>query len=551
MLEQRELNRRAMWTEERLQRWLQAFLTGERIIVLANREPYMHERAADGRLLVRQSSSGLVTALEPIVRAGAGVWVAHGSGSADRLVVDRRDGLDVPPAAPQYRLRRVWLDDREQRGYYYGFANEALWPLCHRAFVQPVFRADDFETYRGVNARFADVVREEAKGASPIVLVQDYHFALAPQMIHERLPLSTIVAFWHIPWPAARDFDICPWAPQLLKGLLGSHIVGFQTPSDCRNFIDSVESTLEATIDRDRSVVTFAGRQTAVRAYPVSTEWPSRWADRSAPIDACRESVRRELHLDAGIQLGVGVDRMDYTKGIAEKFLAVERLLESYPERRGRFVFVQIAEPSRECLQAYREIRSKVWTTAERINARFASGAYRPIVLLEARHEPADVYRYLRAADVCYVGSLHDGMNLVAKEFVSARDDERGVLVLSRFTGAARQLDDALIVNPLAIEDAARALADALSMDDGEQSRRMRRMRSIIAEFSTYWWAGQMLQDAARLRQHRGDGAVRRDLGFGIWDSIDQIPSPESRIPAARHSLSRLATARGGGRAGR
>ena len=395
-----------------------------------------------------------------------------------------------------------------------------------------MFRADDFETYRGVNARFADVVREEAKGASPIVLVQDYHFALAPQMIHERLPLSTIVAFWHIPWPAARDFDICPWAPQLLKGLLGSHIVGFQTPSDCRNFIDSVESTLEATIDRDRSVVTYAGRQTAVRAYPVSTEWPSRWADRSAPIDACRESVRRELHLDADIQLGVGVDRMDYTKGIAEKFLAVERLLESYPERRGRFVFVQIAEPSRECLQAYREIRSKVWTTAERINARFASGAYRPIVLLEARHEPADVYRYLRAADVCYVGSLHDGMNLVAKEFVSARDDERGVLVLSRFTGAARQLDDALIVNPLAIDDAARALADALSMDDGEQSRRMRRMRSIIAEFSTYWWAGQMLQDAARLRQHRGGGAVRRDLGSGR-DSIDQIPSPESRIPAA------------------
>src|SRR6185295_4530068 len=355
MPEQSELDRRAIWTEERLQRWLQAFFNGERIVVLANREPFIHDRAADGSVVVRQSASGLVTALEPIVRAGAGVWVAHGSGSADRLVVDRRDGLDVPPGAPHYRLRRVWLDDREQRGYYYGFANEALWPLCHRAFVQPVFRADDFAMYRAVNARFADAIREEARGASPIVLVQDYHFALAPQMIHERLPLSTIVAFWHIPWPGPRDFEICPWAPQLLKGLLGSHIVGFQTPADCRNFIDSVESTLEAAVDRERSTITYAGRQTTVRAYPVSTEWPSRWADLSASVDACRQSVLRELNLDADIRLGVGVDRMDYTKGIAEKFLAVERLLESRPELRGRFALVQIAEPSRECLQAYRD----------------------------------------------------------------------------------------------------------------------------------------------------------------------------------------------------
>jgi len=479
MLTQPEANRRAIWTEERLQRWLNAFFRGERIVVLANREPFIHDRTADGGLVVRRSSSGLVTALEPIVRACAGVWVAQGSGTADQLVVDQRNGVDVPPAAPQYRLRRVWLDDREQRGYYYGFANEALWPLCHRTFVQPVFRSDDFNTYHAVNARFADAVRDEAKGASPLVLVQDYHFALAPQMIHERLPLSTIVAFWHIPWPSPRDFEICPWAAHLLKGLLGSHIVGFQTPSDCRNFMDAVESTLDADLDREQGVITYAGRKTIVRAYPVSTEWPSQWASQSPPIDACRESVRRELDLDSGVLLGVGIDRLDYTKGIAEKFLAVEQLLESRPELVGRFAFVQIAEPSRSCLQAYRDIRAKVMTTAERINARFGAGSYRPIVLLESRYEPQEVYRFLRAADLCYVGSLHDGMNLVAKEFVSARDDERGVLILSRFTGAARQLIEALIVNPYAIDETARALADALSMRAGEQSRRMRRMRPI------------------------------------------------------------------------
>jgi trehalose 6-phosphate synthase len=505
---EREPSRRAVWTEARLKRSLNTLFSGERIIVLANREPFMHDRTADGGIVVRRSASGLVTALEPLVRACSGVWVAHGAGTADSVVVDQQNGLDVPPADPQYRLRRVWLDEREQQGYYYGFANEALWPLCHRAHVQPVFRSDNFSTYRAVNARFADAVREEAKGNAPLVLVQDYHFALAPQMIHERLPLSTIVTFWHIPWPSPRDFDICPWSPQLLKGLLGSNVVGFQTPLDCRNFIETVESTLEAHIDRQQDVITHAGRQTMVRVYPVSVEWPNRRVCESAAIEVCRHTVRRQLNLESDVCLGVGVDRMDYTKGIEEKFLAVERLLESRPEFIGRFAFVQLAEPSRECLPAYRDLRSRLLKTAECINVRFGAGTCRPIILLEGHHESQEVYRFLRAADLCYVGSLHDGMNLVAKEFVSARDDERGVLVLSRFTGAARQLDGALIVNPYAVDDSADALADALNMSDREQSRRMRRMRATVAESSSYWWAGQMLQDAARLRRQTSPGRL-------------------------------------------
>jgi trehalose 6-phosphate synthase len=516
----RDPNQRAGWGAHDLRAWLATAFRGESIVVLANREPIRHDRAADGSIAVRRSAGGLVTALEPLIQACSGVWVAHGAGTADRLVVDGRDGLDVPPANPPYRLRRVWLDEHEELGYYYGFANEGLWPLCHRAHVRPIFRSGDFDIYRAVNARFAEAVCDEAMTASPLVLVQDYHFALAPLMIRARFPLCSIIAFWHIPWPSSRDFAICPWGRELLTGLLGSTIVGFQTPEDCRNFIDTVECSLHPDIDRTRSVITYDGRQTTIRVYPVSIEWPSRYACQSPPVESCRTAIRRELGLRPDALLGVGVDRLDYTKGICEKFLAVEQLLETYPAFRERFVFVQIAEPSRECLPAYRELRSRVREVTDRINVRFGADGYRPIVLRETRHEPADVYRLLRAADVCYVGSLHDGMNLVAKEFVSARDDERGVLILSEFAGAAYELTDAVIVNPYASDAVVRALAGALRMPDVEQAARMRAMRAVVAQYNGYRWAGEMLADAARLRRYpprpqddRRNRLVRRPIG--------------------------------------
>jgi trehalose 6-phosphate synthase len=401
------------------------------------------------------------------------------------------------------------MDEEEEQGYYDGFANEALWPLCHRAHVRPVFRTDDLNTYWMINGRFADAVSEEAgSSAAPLVLVQDYHFALAPRMIRERLPLSTIVSFWHIPWPAWQTFEICPWGGQLLEGLLGSDIIGFQTPADCRNFIEAVEHTLEAHIDRDHRVITYAGHRVAVRAYPASIAWPSRNAARAPEVDVCRREIRRELHLPLGVRLAVGVDRLDYTKGIEEKFLAVERLLDSYPEFRESFVFVQLAEPSRQRLQAYRDVRQRITETADRINLRFGTGNYRPILVLEDHHSSADVYRFLRAADVCHVGSLHDGMNLVSKEFVNARDDERGVLVLSEFAGAARELTDALIVNPYDAHATAQALVQALTMTPNEQRQRMRQMRAKVAEFSAHRWAHKILTDAARVR-HVYDAAPR------------------------------------------
>jgi trehalose 6-phosphate synthase len=367
--------------------------------------------------------------------------------------------------------------------------------------VQPTFRAEDFKMYEIVNVRFAKAVGDEVDSRSPLVLVQDYHFALAPQAIRQRLPGATIVTFWHIPWPRPRDFAACPWGRRLLEGLLGSSILGFQTPGDCHNFVETVESVLGAKVDRTRRVVASPHRRTMIRSYPVSVEWPSRSAAQSPAVDRCRADVRRQLGLPPDVRLVVGVDRLDYTKGLEEKVCAIERLLGVHPEFRNRVVLAQIAEPSRTGLPAYQEYRRRLEDTVRRVNARFGADRYRPILLLQSHYDSADVYRFLRAADVCYVGSLHDGMNLVAKEFVAARADRRGVLILSTFAGAARELAAALIVNPYAIGECAEALARALCMTDEEQATRMLAMRAVVAEFNTYRWAGAMLADAARLRE--------------------------------------------------
>lgn len=489
------------WTPERLKQTLNRYLHGEKVVILANREPYIHERSHDGAgVQVLHPASGLVTALEPVMRACSGTWVAHGSGSADRETADANGRVRVPPGEESYVVRRVWLSPEEEKGYYYGFSNEGLWPLCHIAHARPIFRSDDWRHYRAVNEKFAETICAEVDSKDPIVLVQDYHFGLAPRLIRERLPGATVIMFWHIPWPNSQRFGICPWRKELLEGMLGSSILGFHTRFDCNNFIDSVERFLEARIDREQNAVVQHGRGTLVRPYPISLDWPNRWVTTAPPPPECRAEILKDLGLGPDALLGVGVDRLDYTKGVEERLMAVERLLERFPEFRGRFTFVQLAAPSRTIIERYRRLNEAVEQVAARINERFAQGAYRPVVLRRAHHEPPTVFRYYRAADLCYVSSLHDGMNLVAKEFVAAREDEQGVLVLSQFTGAARELTEALIVNPYDLDEASSALAAALRMSRDEQADRMRAMRAFIAEFNVYRWAGRMLVDAARLR---------------------------------------------------
>jgi trehalose 6-phosphate synthase len=435
------------------------------------------------------------------MRACSGVWIAHGSGNADRDTVDARDHVHVPPGEDAYLLRRVWLTEEEERGYYYGFSNEGLWPLCHVAHTRPIFRSGDWTHYQAINRRFADAAVEEVDADDPIILVQDYHFALAPRMIREQLPKATIITFWHIPWPNFERLGICPWTEALLDGLLGSSILGFHTQFHCNNFFDSVDRYLEARIDREFDAVVYGGMRTLVRPYPISIDWPNRWAMAAPPAEECRRTVMEELKLRADARIGVGVDRLDYTKGIEERLLAVERLLETHPEYRGVFTFVQLAAPSRSSIPEYKAMTERVEAVVERVNRRFGDGPYRPIILRRAHHEPPDVFRFFKAADLCYVSSLHDGMNLVAKEFVAARDDERGVLVLSSFTGASRELAESLIVNPYDLDEAAEALDVALTMPAAEQRVRMHAMRAFVAEFNIYRWAGRMLRDAERLRR--------------------------------------------------
>jgi trehalose 6-phosphate synthase len=488
------------WTPHRLKSALNRLLRGEKVVIVANREPYIHNRTKDGGVEVLHPASGLVTALEPVMRACSGVWIAHGGGTADRDTVDGKCHVRVPPGDESYDLRRVWLTPEEEKGYYYGFSNEGLWPLCHLAHARPVFQGEDFRQYKAVNEKFAEAVCSEVDMDDPIVLVQDYHFALAPKFIRERLPRASIITFWHIPWPNSERFGICPWRHDLLEGMLGSSILGFHTQVDCNNFLDSVDRFLEARIDREQNAVVRHGRTALVRPYPISLEWPSQWLKSAPAVKECRESVIQELSLAPDALIGVGVDRLDYTKGVEERLLAVERLLERFPQFRGRFTFVQLAAPSRTIIERYRQLNEEVERVAQRVNQRFGQGRYQPIVLLRSHHEPPRVFRFYRAANVCYVSSLHDGMNLVAKEYVAARDDEQGALVLSQFTGAARELTEALIVNPYDLDEASSALAVALSMSPTEQRDRMRAMRGFLADFNVYRWAGKMIADAARLR---------------------------------------------------
>jgi trehalose-6-phosphate synthase len=492
----------ADWSPDTLRLVMTTQLPDAEIIVVSNREPYIHNRAAEG-VALQMPASGLVAAIEPVMRACGGVWVAHGSGSADREVVDGRDCIRVPPSSPSYTLRRVWLSEHEEEGYYFGLANEGLWPLCHIVFVRPTFRETDWNQYRAVNGRFAAAVAAEAKRPDPIVLVQDYHLALLPKMIRERLPQATIITFWHIPWPNAETFGIFPWKEEIIAGLLGSSVLGFHTQFHCNNFIDTVDRFIESRIDREHASVTINGHETFVRAYPISIEWPPAALAGQRPVPACRTSVRASLGLSESIRLGVGIERFDYTKGILDRLRAVDAFLSQHPEWIGRFVFFQVAAPTRTKLPTYRNLQNEAESLASEINARHGAAGYTPILLVVRHYEPEEVFELFRAADLCIVSSLHDGMNLVAKEFVAARDDEQGVLILSDFAGASRELSEALIVNPYNLQSVSAAIGQALSMSGTEQRDRMRLMRDIVCSRNVYRWAGQMLLDAAQLRKRQ------------------------------------------------
>ncbi len=495
----------SLWTADRLAVHVRKRLDDGRLFVVSNREPYVHIRRGKS-VEVMVPPSGVVTAIEPILRACDGTWIAHGNGDADRETVDAHGRLRVPPDDPHYSLRRVWLNEAEEEGYYYGFANEGIWPLCHIAHTRPIFRAEDWKYYQSVNLKFADALLEEMRDVEkPIVLVQDYHFALLPRLIKEKRPAARVAIFWHIPWPNPEAFDISPWRRELVDGLLGADLIGFHIQSHCNNFLHTVDRVVESRVDWEHFSVRRLDRLTLVRPFPISVDLAEVQQPESTPSSYVeRSALLKALGVEATF-MGLGVDRVDYTKGILERFLAIERFLEKYPSYQGKFTFVQIGAPSRSHLKRYHDLMTEVEAEAGRINRRFQTDRWKPIIFLNRQHNHQEIQSYYRAADLCLVTSLHDGMNLVAKEFVAARNDERGVLILSCFTGAAHELRDALQINPYDIDQTAEAIRIALEMEPEEKELRMQRMRKTVREHNIYRWAGSLIAALCELRLDASD----------------------------------------------
>jgi alpha,alpha-trehalose-phosphate synthase [UDP-forming] len=484
------------WTSARLKEFIKAYLKDRPIYVVSNREPYVHTKTKKG-VSWSVPASGMVTALEPVMEACGGTWIAHGSGTADKETADAEGRLRVPPDEPKYTLKRVFLTAKDVEGHYVGFSNEALWPLCHMAHTRPIFRKEDWQAYRRVNGKFAATILAEIKNVQrPLILVQDYHFALLPAMIKQSRPDAQVALFWHIPWPGAESFSICPFRREILHGMLGADVVGFHTQQYCNNFLDTVAKEVEARIDLERFSVRRGEHETHIKPFPISIGFSG--SDEEAGEKAPDRGILERLGIDVEY-LGLGVDRLDYTKGILERFKGIEFFLDTNPDFRGKFSFLQIAPVSREGVEKYREYGEAVTSEAERINKKFGSNGWKPIILEKRHYTHAELMHLYRLANVTLVTSLHDGMNLVAKEFVAARDDEAGVLILSHFTGAARDLKGAITVNPYSAEETAEAIRSALSMPPYEQHQRMKAMRAVVRDYNVFRWSAELIKSLANL----------------------------------------------------
>ena len=491
-----------MNTRTSLQELVKGRLEDYLFVVVSNREPYIHQWIGD-QISCVTPASGLTAALDPVMQACGGIWIAHGSGDADRNVVDERDSVQVPPDNASYALRRVWLTKEEEDGYYYGFSNDALWPLCHVSYTRPSFNESDWNTYRSVNEMFAQAVLQEIGDRKAFVFVQDYQLALVPRLIKERNPDVVVAQFWHIPWPNPEVIRICPWHEEILHGLLGNDLLGFQIRYYCDNFLNTVSCSIECKVDWERHEVSRGGQKTAVQAFPISIDFAqiSREAQQKR-VTSEMHRVRKQLGLSQEI-IGIGIDRVDYTKGIPDRFRAIDRFFEKYPQYQKRVVFIQVGAQSRIHLGTYKRVNGEIETLVEKINWKYASGPWKPIIYLRGNTPQLTIMALRRMANFCLVSSLHDGMNLVAKEFVASRFDEDGVLVLSPFTGAARELTDAVLANPYATDHLAEAVRQAIEMRPRERRKRMRKMRSVVEENNIYKWAEDITFELTKLEISR------------------------------------------------
>ncbi len=484
-----------MWTRESLQALIKEKMSDYLFIAVSNRQPYAHI-LKKGKLECQRGAGGVITALDPVMQSCDGLWVAFGNGEADRRVTDSRGKIRVPPEAPAYTLKRVWLSKEEENGYYYGYSNEALWPLCHMAFQRPAFRKEDWECYVRVNKKFAEAVIQEVGDKKAFIFIQDYHLTLLPKFLKEMAGSQLIIAhFWHIPWPNYEAFRICPQKKEILDGLLSNDLLGFHIRYHCDNFLDSVDREIESKIDRERFSVTKQGHETLVRPYPISVDFEGiNRISSSEPVKKALEDLKEEYSL-AGLNILLGLDRIDYTKGIPERLLAVGRLFEKYPELKEKVVFIQMGEISRIHIPKYKALNDEINALVEEINWRHSTDSWRPIIMVRRHLSFPELLAFYKIGDLCIVSSLHDGMNLVAKEFLSSRSDESGMLVLSQFTGAARELTDTVLVNPYDREQFCEGIYQALNFSEEETKKRISKMRQIVKQNNIFRWAGKIISE--------------------------------------------------------
>jgi len=477
-----------------VQKLIKSELKDFKFVVVSNREPYIHMHSPDG-IKCKLPTGGLTAALDPAMQACGGLWIAGGSGDADRQTVDENNRVQVPPKKPKYTLRRVWMSKEEVDRYYFGFSNQALWPLCHNVFQKPSFKKEFWDGYKHSNGLFVDALIDEIKDEKAFVWFQDYHLALAPGMVRDSVGIKS-AHFWHIPWPPWEKFALCPWADEILEGLLGNDLIGFHLKSYCVNFLESIEKILDADVDQGSGLVKYGGRKIMVKPFPISVDFGT--IDRFAK----RKKVEKEIKKVRSASykfIGVGVDRVDYTKGIPERFLAIERFLEKYPGYQNNFVFYEAGAPSRTMIPTYKKLDRDIKKLVESINWKYQRGYWKPIRYLEGKLEYEKLLALYRTSDVCIISPLHDGMNLVAKEFVAANVENTGVLILSKFAGAGEELKDAVLVNPYDVEEFADAIKHALDMPNEEKENRMKNLRLAVKRNNVYRWIRDFISEAVKV----------------------------------------------------
>ncbi len=489
-----------MYTKEELKKTIVNELGEYNLIVLSNREPYIHTMD-EGRVLVRRPSGGAVTALDPVMKACGGTWIAHGSGSGDRKVVDKNNKIMVPEDDPKYTLKRLWLSKEEEKGYYYGFSNEALWPLSHIVYQRPVFREEDWQMYQKVNKKFADAVIEEIgrrNNKKTLVWIQDFQLAMTAKYIKEANPDIICAYFWHIPWPNPEAFRICPFKKEIIEGILANDMVGFHIRYHADNFIETVEREVEAKTDRERNSLTKEGHETLVRAFPISVDFEE--ISRQVALEASlkrAEKLKKDLSLEGKIVF-LGCDRIDYIKGIPERLIAFDKFLDKYPQYKEKIVFVQIGAVSRVLIKAYEDINSEINRLVGEINWKHSTSDWAPLIFSKEFVPYNDILTFYSLADVIVISSLHDGMNLVAKEYISSKNDNNGAIILSQFTGSARELQEALFINPFNTDEFVSTIKRVIDMPQKEKEKRMKILRDIVADNNIYKWAAAVIQELSK-----------------------------------------------------